>query len=260
LTFFGATADDEMYVDNFTVEVAGLDWLTLNGGLGVSGLVAPSGTTIMSVGVNAGTYPVGIYNKVINMSTNELCGPGSYTINVTMNVGYAITGKVYYGPLNLKPMTSNGTITQVICTPGPTVTTDLLLGAYDIRPLAGGGSSYLLTGFTNKPGTTTQITGADYIIVNRMAAGLGTPYTNLQYRAGDVNKTNSVTASDAILIKRRAAGLASAWAAPVYVFDGPFPATPALGGLSVTIFGADVIQDFRTLLSGDMNGSFTPVP
>jgi hypothetical protein len=258
--FFGAAATDEMYIDDYKLEFAGNDWLTLNGGLGVNGTVASGGPAVnVTLGFNAGSYPVGTYTKTINMSTNELCGAkNSYAINVTMYVGYAITGNVYYGAGNTKPMTSIGTITQVICTPGPTVTTGAG-GAYDIRPLAGG-ATYLLTGFTNKPGTTTQITGADYIIVNRMAAGLGTPYTNLQYRAGDVNKSNTVTASDAILIKRRAAGLSSVWAAPVYVFDGPFPATPVLGGLPVIIGASNVVQDFRTLLSGDMNGSFSPAP
>ena len=254
IDFFGATADNEMYVDDFKLEVAGNDWLTINGGLGTSGTIAEGGASVpLTIGIDAGSYPPGTYTKTINLATNELCGAGSYTIDVTMFVGYSLTGNVYYGNTGTKSMQNNTTVTL---TPGPTVPVGAL-SAYDIRPLANG--NYELTGETTKPGNNSQITTADGITASRMAAGIGTPYTTLSYRAADVNKSNSVTTSDAILIKRRAAGLTSNWTAPVFVFDGPFgPPNPVLGGKPVIINNANATMELRCLLSGDLNSSYTP--
>ncbi len=247
------------YIDDYTVEVAGNDWLSINGGLGVSGTIddgAPP--VIVTLGIDAGTKPVGTYTKTINFSTNEI-GQNSYPITVTMYVGYAITGNVYYGSAGTsKPMATNTTIT---CTPGPvgspaTVNTGDA-GAYVIRPFDNG--NYLLTGATTYPGNNLQITTSDAIIVSRMAASLGTPYTTIQYRAGDVNLSNSVTTSDVILIKRRAANFPGTWAAPAYVFDGPFGIpNPVLGGMPVVVSNSNATQVIRALLSGDLNSSHTP--
>jgi hypothetical protein len=191
--------------------------------------------------------------KDITISTNELGAKTSYTIPVTMYVGYSLTGNVYYGNTGTKSMQNNTTVTL---TPGPTVPVGAF-SAYDIRPLDNG--NYELTGATTKPGNNAQITTADGIVVTRMAAGIGTPYSTLQYRAGDVNASNSVTTSDAILVKRRAAGLTSPFAAPVFVFDGPFgPPNPVLGGKPVIINNANATMELRCLLSGDLNSSYTP--
>ncbi len=241
------------YIDDYRLEVASNDWLTINGGLGANGSIAvgaPAAT--LTLGINSTGKPVGTYTKTINLVTNELSGAkNSYTITVNMIVGYALSGNVYYGNTGTtKPMATNTTVTL---TPGPTVNTEAL-GVYDIRPLANG--TYKLSGTTTKAGG--GITTADGITVARFAVGIGT-LTNLQLRAADVNKSNSISTSDGILVKRRAVGLSSAWAAPVYVFDGPFGApNPVLDGLSITISGANVVQEFRTICSGDVNGSYTP--
>jgi len=266
IDFYGATADDEMYVDNFLVELAGLDWLTLNGGLGVSGLVAPSDPAdIIAIGVNAGTYPVGIYNKVINMTTNELCGAkNTYAITVTMNVGYSISGNVYYGIAvpGTKPMETGTTVTL---TPGSAVSTGTG-GAYDFRPLAGGGANYTLSVATTKAyNFAAGVANNDALFINRYVLG-NLQLTTVQKRAGDVNFNNEVAGNDALFIKRRVLGNITAWPAPnlnwVYATTGddmPFGPPNAINGpKQVTISGANVIVDLRMLETGDVNSSWTP--
>jgi len=84
-------------------------------------------------------------------------------------------------------------------------------------------------------------------------------FTNLQKRAADLNLSSTITAFDGTLIKRRLGSIATPqWTAPTYVFDGPFPTTPALDGLPVTVSGGNVSQELRTLCSGDLNASYTP--
>jgi len=252
-TGVGSADNPLFYIDDYKLEVAGNDWLTLNGGLGANGTIAVGGPSInISIGFDATAKTVGTYTKVINLVTNELGAKTSYAIPVTMHVGFSIGGNVYYGITGTtKPMATNTTVTL---TPGPTVPTGAA-GAYLIRPVANG--TYGLFGATTKAGG--GITTADGITVARFAVGLGT-LTNLQLRAADVNKSNGITTTDGVLVKRRAVGLSTpAWTAPVYVFDGPFgPPNPVLDGLPITVAGANVIQDFRTLCSGDVNGSFTP--
>ncbi len=177
--------------------------------------------------------------------------PGMFYFDDIKLMGYRLSGNVYYGTSGLtKPMATN---TTVILTPGPTVSTGPL-GYYEITDLANG--SYKMSGTTTKTGG--GITTADGITVARYAVGIGT-LSNLQLRSADVNMSNSISTSDGILVKRRAVGLSSNWSAPVYVFDGPFGApNPVLTGLGITISGMDFTQEFRTLCSGDVNGSFSP--
>ena len=167
---------------------------------------------------------------------------------------YRISGNVYYGSTGTtKPMETN---TTVFLDPVANAVATGPLGYYEFTDNLDG--AYVLRGETTKPGNNAQITTADGIIASRMAAGLGT-YTTLQFRAVDVNMSNAVTTSDAILVKRKAAGLTVNWAAPLYVFDGPFgPPNPVLGGIPVTVSGGDVEQVIRCLLSGDVNSSYTP--
>lgn len=247
------TQTPKFYFDDYLFEIAGNDWLTLNGGLGVNGTVNPGDPAVnVTLGINAGSYPVGTYTKTINMATNELCGAkNTYAIAVTMYVGYALTGNVYYGVTGAtKPMITNTTVTL---TPGPTVPTGPL-GAYDIRPLADG--TYALTGATTKP--WGGLNSFDATLVARYLGSIVT-LTDLQKRAADVNLSNSVTSFDGTLIKRRLGSIATPqWTAPNFVFDGPFPSTPLLSGMPIIISGANVTQEFRTICSGDLNSSYTP--
>jgi hypothetical protein len=244
--------------------VAGPDWLTINSGLGVSGTINVGDPAMdLTIGFDATGKAVGTYVKNINVVTNELSGAkNSYIIPVTMHVGYQLTGNVYYGATDTKPMT---TITMVTLTgttpPVPAVTVSPTTGgAYSVRPVDNG--VYALTGATTK--AWSGMTTFDATLILRFAGGVPgyDMLTNLQKRAADVNMTNTaggVTTFDATLILRRAGSVATPqWTAPDWVFDGPYPSVPAYIGLDVTVSGADVIQNLRTLCSGDVNGSYTP--
>jgi hypothetical protein len=248
---YTGTQTPKYYFDDFTFETAVNDWLTLDGGLGVSGTVGVGAPAINVVLGFDSSKPVGTYTKTINLTTNELGAKTSYAIPVTMMVGYALSGNVYYGITGTsKPMQTN---TNVICTPGPTVPTGAG-GAYTIRPLANG--NYGLSGSTTKPYGGLQ--ALDAIQVQRFVAGAIT-FTNLQKRSADVNKSSSVQNLDATFIRRRVSSIAvPQWIAPDWIFDGPFGTPPALQDYPVTISGSNVTLLFRTVCSGDVNGSYSP--
>jgi hypothetical protein len=226
-------------------------WLTINGGQSTSGSVAPGGSNNIAVGFNATALSPGTYTANIVFTTNEPGAKATKLVPVTLLVGYAISGNVYYGHTGTgKPMATNTTVT---CTPGPTVPTGAL-GAYVIRPLANG--NYALSGNSTKPYGGLQ--ALDAIQVQRFVAG-AVAFTNLQRRAGDVNMSSSVQNLDATFIRRRVGSIAvPQWAAPNWIFDGPFGTPPALQGFPVTVAGSDVTVEFRTLCSGDVNNSYTP--
>lgn len=165
-------------------------------------------------------------------------------------LGYRITGNVYYGLLNSKPMATNTTVTL---TPGTTVSTGAL-GYYEFTNILDG--NYTMTGASTKPWGGLQ--ALDAIQVQRFVSGAVT-FTDLQKRAGDINKSSSVQNLDATFIRRRVSSIAvPQWTAPDWIFDGPFGTPPALQELPVTVSGGDVVQDLRTLCSGDVNGSYSP--
>lgn len=247
------TQTPKYYFDDYKFEQNVNDWLTLDGGLSVSGSIAQGGPNVnVSLGFSSVGKPAGMtYNKVINLTTNELGAKTSYAIPVTMMVGYSISGNVYYGNTGTsKPMQTN---TTVNCTPGPTVPTGAL-GAYTIRPLADG--NYTLGGASTKPWGGLQ--ALDAIQVQRFVSGAIT-FTNLQRRSGDVNKSSSVQNLDATFIRRRVSSIAvPQWTAPDWIFDGPFGTPPALQEYPFTISGSNITLEFRTLCSGDVNGSYSP--
>jgi hypothetical protein len=257
----GGTDVARYYVDDYRLEVAGNDWLTINGGLGASGTINVGGPSVnINLGFNAGSKPLGTYTKTINVLTNELTGPNSYTITVNMIVGYALSGNVYYGLLNTKPQV---TTTSVILTPGSTIPAGAG-GAYDFRPLASG--TYDLIGSSGK--AWGGLNSPDPTLAQRYILGLQV-LTNLQKRAADVNLSGTIQSVDVTMMKRRILGQTyTSWVKPTeMVWDGPFipgwhgvSPTWIQTGLSVGISGSNVVQDVRCLFTGDVNNSFTPLP
>jgi len=120
--------------------------------------------------------------------------------------------------------------------------------------------SYTLKGTSNKAWSLTALAVNDALLINRYVLG-NISLTDLQKRAGDVNFNNDCANNDGLLIKRRVLGNITAWPAPNYnwVFDGPF-GTPygILEGLPVTVTNGLKNQNFQGLLTGDVNGSYTP--
>jgi hypothetical protein len=177
--------------------------------------------------------------------------PGMFYFDDLQLMGYSLSGNVTYGyTVTTKYMATNTTVTL---TPGPTVPTGPL-GAYLIRPLGNG--NYVLRGNSTKPYGGLQ--NLDAIQVQKFVAG-SVLFTDLQKRAGDVNKSSSVQNLDATFIRKRVSGIiVPQWTAPDWIFDGPFGAAPPLQGLPVIIFNSDLTVIFRTLCSGDVNGSYSP--
>lgn len=165
--------------------------------------------------------------------------------------GYKVSGNVYYGATGTtKPMATNTTVTL---TPHGTTSTGAN-GYYELNGVLAG--SYTLTGATTKAAGGVQ--SADALLVQRYLLNALT-LTNLQKRCADVNMSNSITVADPLAIKRKVLVPTFNWAAPGYVFDGPFGApNPVLGGIPINVTTSDVTQELRTLCSGDVNGSYTP--
>jgi hypothetical protein len=250
VTFDGWAEANKPYLE-IHYATAPAPWLTIDGTSSVAGSVAPGSSNPHTIGFSSSGLPVGTYTADISVVTNEAGAKATHLIPVTLFVGYALSGNVYYGPTGTsKPMATN---TSVICTPGPTVPTGAL-GAYTVRPLANG--NYTLNGSTTKPWGGLQ--ALDAIQVQRFVSGAIT-FTNLQRRAGDVNKSSSVQNLDATFIRRRVSSIpVPQWTAPNWIFDGPFGTPPALQEYPFTIAGSDLIIVFRTLCSGDVNGSYSP--
>jgi len=183
---------------------------------------------------------------------------GIYENDLSSLLLSSIYGTVSYDnggatPLKLCNMTLTGGDTY-----GPTTTdgkyyfTGMVDGAYEVA------------------GTSTNVWGGmttfDATLILRFVGGVAgyDMLTNLQKRAADVNMTNTangITTFDATIILRTTAagGLKPAqWTAPDYVFDGPYPGTPALSGYPVNVSGGLGNANIKALCSGDVNGSYTP--
>ncbi|MEZ5082116.1 MAG: carboxypeptidase-like regulatory domain-containing protein [Bacteroidales bacterium] len=167
-----------------------------------------------------------------------------YIDDVNVTSGSRISGTITYSNAAMTPLTGcsidlyDNTDTYIAST-----TTDGT-GYYEFPGLIDGDYTLETTVVKAKGGITT----VDGIIIARIAAGIGGPYTPLQFLAADVNTSGVVTTTDGILVKRRAAGLPGEWTAPDYVFESP----------AVNINTGDETVDYQGVCSGDVNGSFTP--
>jgi hypothetical protein len=228
-------------------------WLSIT----ANGSGTVPGTSDGSIGVTVHFDATGYTNGTVKtanivISSNALNLP-VVTIPVTMNVvsGYTVSGNVYYGTTGTtKPLATNTTVT--LNPHGSTATGTG--GYYELNFVVDG--NYKLSGSTTKAWGGLQ--AFDATLIARYLGSIVT-FTNLQKRAADLNLSSTITAFDGTLIKRRLGSIATPqWTAPTYVFDGPFPTTPALDGLPVTVSGGNVSQELRTLCSGDLNASYTP--
>jgi len=247
-TDLAAASQDHLFLMELNVTET---WLTItaNGSGTVPGTA--KGTLDMTIHLDATGLTVGTVKTAnIILNSNALNQP-VLTIPVTMYVGYSISGNVYYGNTGTsKPMATNTTVTL---TPGSTISTGAL-GYYRFNAIGNG--NYTMTGATTKPWGGLQ--ALDSIQVQRFVSGAVT-FSNLQKRAGDVNKSSSVQNLDATFIRRRVSSIpVPQWTAPDWIFNGPFGTPPALQELPITVAGSDVTQELRTLCSGDVNGSYSP--
>ena len=249
--YYNGTSYSRWALDNFSVTGSDipLDWLTLNGEFSTDGLLFETESDIVDVEFYASPFaPVGSWYVDVEVTSNDPVNP-VIIVPCTMNVipatpGFIISGTITYSNVAMTPMSGCTVDLYDNADAFVTSTTTDASGYYEFTGLADGDYSMQTSVTKAKGGITT----ADGIITGRMAAGIGGPYSAIQFLAGDVNASGGVTTVDAILVKRRAAALPSTWAAPDYVFETP----------SVIVNGADETLNYKSLCSGDINGSFTP--
>lgn len=70
----------------------------------------------------------------------------------------------------------------------------------------------------------------------------------LRLKAGDNNGNGAVNSTDALNIRKRLASLIAAFTVPDWTFDTP----------AVVVNGVDVVQNFKGICIGDVNGSYVP--
>jgi len=218
---------------------------TYQGFLRFSITIAPGGNTQTAgiafdqVLMNGGQY----YQSTTNTDPVKYLDPCLYFNNMSALTLSSAYGNITYANGANTPMTNcNATLYQgasIIDVSPPTTAT----GLYLFTGIANGAYTIQTTVTKAKGG----VTNSDYILVSRYAGGLQT-FTPLQVKAADVNMSGTVTNSDAILIKRRGAAIPVTWAAPDYVFEVP----------AVTVAGGIGTVNYKSLCSGDVNGSFTP--
>ena len=120
--------------------------------------------------------------------------------------------------------------------------------------------SYTIEATSNKPWSLAALANSDALFINRYVLG-NIPLDDLQKRAGDVNFNNDLAGNDALIIKRRVLGNITAWPGLNldWVFEGPFGAGYGLlEGLPVNVASGLMNQNVKGLLTGDVNGSYTP--
>ena len=124
-------------------------------------------------------------------------------------------------------------------------------GHYAFAAVANG--TYKVITYITKPWNSVNAT--DALKIQRHFAGLEIITEPVKLQAADVNLSNSVNATDAVKIKRRFSGLDN------YFDRGDWTiAQPTIGGDTIIVNGANVIQDFYMLCVGDVNGSNIPSP
>ncbi len=124
------------------------------------------------------------------------------------------------------------------------------LGYYQFTGLTN--NTYTIDAYSGKP--WEGVNGTDALKVQRHFAGLELLTVPVRITAADVNNSGSINGTDALKIKRRFAGLDTGFERSEWTFE------KVTGGNTILIAGADVVQDFYGLCTGDVNGSDTPLP
>ena len=249
-------------IDNFRLRasLSALGWLTINGVEYTDGTAMPDADNLPSIinaNMDATGLAVGIYTADIQVTSTDPGNP-STTIPVTMNVlNRMITGNITYGNVAMTPMNACTVQLYDVNNQLLLTTTSDASGHYEFSGLLDGDYTIQTSSTKIKGG----LTPFDATLILRYYGGV-VSFGNLQKRAADVNMTNTltgVTPFDATLVLRNYGGVEiPQWTVPDYVFDGPYPSTTPLSGYPVNIAGSNVMANYQSLCSGDVNGSHTP--
>jgi hypothetical protein len=235
------------YYKEVTTTYQGLLRFTIN--IAVGGNNQTAGIVFDQVLMNGGQY----YQSLSNTDPLKYLDPSLYENNLStlkMSSFYGTTVYARTTPVNLSGCTVN-------LYSGTTLIDTYTEGAVNVYYFTG-----MVDGAYNLQGTCTKPYGGlqnlDAIQVQKFVSGSIT-FTDLQKRAGDVNKSSSIQNLDATFIRKRVTGIiVPQWTAPDWIFDGPFGTPPALQGYPVTVSSGLGTAIFKSLCSGDVNGSYSP--
>ena len=154
-----------------------------------------------------------------------------------------ITGKLTYDNTASTPMT----FTKVYLMNGLTKVDSVFTDANGDFSIIAANGTYALNGSSTKAWGGVNTTDA----LNARKHSIGQiTLTGMKLVAGDVNKSTTVTSTDGLYIRKRGAlsETVTQWTADNWLFENP----------TIVINGDNMIQNFKAICSGDVNGSFTP--
>lgn len=169
---------------------------------------------------------------------------GDFIFDIDVTELYSLDGYLTYDNLAMSAMQ----VDQVTIDDGSkaivgTTYTDLY-GYYEFICLESG--TYILDGSTNDDWGGLSMN--DVQLARQHVAGVIT-LTGLKFLAADVNWDGAIAMLDVQTMRQRVAGTITSWTAPDYIFENPSVGVPA-----------DATQNFQTICSGDVDGSYTPPP
>jgi hypothetical protein len=186
--------------------------------------------------MNGGQY----YQSTSNTDPLKYMDPSLYENNLSTLLLSSIYGTVTYNNVSSSPMKLVNLTLSGGDTYGPTTNN----GIYYFTGMANG--SYTIASTCSN--TWGGLTSFDATLIARYLGSI-IPFTALQIKAADVNLSTTVTTFDATLLKRRLGSIATPqWTAPNYIFE--VPTVNVVAGLGTS--------NFKSLCSGDVNGSYTP--
>lgn len=217
------------------------------------------------VGVN-GSAPV-TFEPGCEISDNVMPDPAIIPMNWHdggVNMGFKVSGIITYNNLASTPLAGltvylkDGAEPYPLVTPAPNViltTTTDPLGYFEFFIPSGTYWLYASSTQTYDPSWIWINTG-DVIQLQKYIAGLPNvigpntpppPPWSLRQKAGNVFMNSLINGGDVIVLQKRIAGLPNPnYTAPDWLFENP----------SVVVSNAPVVQDFKGICSGDVNGSY----
>lgn len=165
-------------------------------------------------------------------------------VNGSVCQGISITGQVSYAN------TSASTLSNVkVYLNTQTAVLDSSLtnanGIYTFNGVVNG--TYTLS--CSSVGAWGGVNSTDALYLRQYQIGART-FDSLQAKAADVNHSNTITSTDALLIRQRTAGIITSFTGGDWVFENP----------TVAVSGSNATKNIRGLCTGDVNGSYVPVP
>jgi hypothetical protein len=209
---------------------------------------SPPYSFFWSNGVNSVLNPVSPMQTtlyILTITDNAGCSDTDSAEVVVLSLQSSLSGYVTYDNVAHTPMTN----TTVYLKQGSTIvsqtTTDQTGYFMFANPPAG---TFVLSGSTSKP--WGGINSTDALLITRHFAGMLT-LAGLKLTAGDVNGNIALNSLDALLVARRFAGIINTFNVGDWVFSKE---TIVISGTTA------IVQNLKALCTGDVNGSYTPLP